>query len=89
MTVTTVTQTTQGDETGDDILSGHANITTMNTLLNTTEEGFYWVLGDIVSIENFREWCYLSCPTCNKKLKPEEERFRCSNCNETLAEGVY
>ncbi|CAH9122053.1 unnamed protein product [Cuscuta epithymum] len=50
---------------------------------------FYWVLGDIVSIENFREWCNLGCPTCNKKLKPEEQRFRCSNCNDTLAEGVY
>ncbi|CAH9136111.1 unnamed protein product, partial [Cuscuta epithymum] len=61
----------------------------MKDLLKATEEDVYWVLAEVVSIENFREWCYLGCPTCHKKLTPEEERFRCTNCSVTLAGGVY
>ncbi|CAH9089044.1 unnamed protein product [Cuscuta europaea] len=73
----------------DDILGGNAVITTMEDLMKATEENVYWVLAEIVYIENYREWCYLSCPTCHKKLQPEEERFRCTTCSMSMAEGVY
>ncbi|CAH9069080.1 unnamed protein product [Cuscuta europaea] len=81
------TNCSQG-EGSRDVLSGHDVITTMEDLMNANEEEIYWVLGEIVSIKNTREWCYLRCPTCHKKLVPEE-RFRCSTCSVTLGEGVY
>ncbi|CAH9109725.1 unnamed protein product [Cuscuta europaea] len=75
-------------ESREDILRGNVSITMIADLVKTTEEGMYWILGDVVSIENIREWCYLSCNTCNKKVLPEEDRFLCVSCNLTLPEGI-
>ncbi|CAH9115491.1 unnamed protein product [Cuscuta epithymum] len=62
---------------------------TTNKKFVLERENVYWVLAEIVCIENFREWCCLSCPTCHKKLQPKEDRFWCTTCSMILAEGVY
>ncbi|CAH9066780.1 unnamed protein product [Cuscuta epithymum] len=86
-TLTTFTANSQV-ESREYILGGNLSITTIADLVKKTEEGVYWILGDVVSIENFREWCYLSCNTCNKKLQADDERFVCLNCNLTLPDGI-
>ncbi|CAH9138651.1 unnamed protein product [Cuscuta epithymum] len=89
VTAITITLSSNGDGSREDVLAGQAVITTIQDLVKATEDGVYWIIGDIVSLENYREWCYLGCPTCHKKLKPEDDRFMCTNCHVTMADGVY
>ncbi|CAH9071314.1 unnamed protein product [Cuscuta europaea] len=72
----------------EEVLRGNAKIIGISEFLDDAKDGTYWILGDIVSIDNYREWCYLSCPMCNKKLQPEDDRFRCNNCNISLPGGT-
>ncbi|CAH9081372.1 unnamed protein product [Cuscuta europaea] len=95
---TTTLTTFTGNNIGHDmeeVLRGNTKITSKYRSQNhvlliccLTHDGTYWLLGDIVSIDNYREWCYLNCPTCNKKLQPDDDRFKCINCNISLSGGT-
>ncbi|CAH9050752.1 unnamed protein product [Cuscuta europaea] len=85
MTTFTANSVGQGSE---DVFRGKGTITNISDLLEEPHDETYWLLGDIVSLDNYKEWCYLSCPTCNKKIKPGDERFRCITCDTTIPEGV-
>ncbi|CAH9101944.1 unnamed protein product [Cuscuta europaea] len=86
-TMTTFTTNSMG-QGSEDVFRGKATITNIADLLKEPQDGTYWLLGEIVSLDNYKDWCYLSCPTCNKKIKPEDERFRCITCDTTLPEGI-
>ncbi|VFQ85023.1 unnamed protein product [Cuscuta campestris] len=85
----------QVDE-GSIVLSGGAygeegvvKTTTIKALLDTTKPGPYWVVGNIASIHDSGDWCYLGCTDCNKKVIPDGDKFRCSGCDFTMPHGVY
>ncbi|VFQ87839.1 unnamed protein product [Cuscuta campestris] len=60
----------------DDDDHGVMSITTNRNLLETTKPGPYWIVGEIASLENVADWCYLGCTDCNKKVIPDGESFR-------------
>ncbi|VFQ95673.1 unnamed protein product [Cuscuta campestris] len=72
-----------------EIQSGRLEVLSIEELLSRNEAGHYWILATIVDIKNYKNWFYLGCASCNKKVNKEESRFRCSGCNKITAEGNY
>ncbi|CAH9122911.1 unnamed protein product, partial [Cuscuta epithymum] len=47
------------------------------------EDGKHWVCGEILAIDSYRDWYYISCKGCSRKVKSEGDSFRCGACNTT------
>ncbi|RAL52086.1 hypothetical protein DM860_014913 [Cuscuta australis] len=74
---------------GNEDVNEPLKITHLKTLIDTTKPGTYWILGEISSLENTPDWCYLGCTECNKKVIPDGSHFTCSGCDLRMPHGVY
>ncbi|VFQ60914.1 unnamed protein product [Cuscuta campestris] len=61
----------------DDKRTSNLKVVSIHELKNMSNKGYYWILGDVVEIENTNELCYLGCPKCNRKVAPDATRFKC------------
>ncbi|KAH0695825.1 hypothetical protein KY289_013307 [Solanum tuberosum] len=39
------------------------------------------VKGEIIEIDKYFGWYYISCNVCSKKIEPVNNVYRCHNCN--------
>ncbi|VFQ81673.1 unnamed protein product [Cuscuta campestris] len=75
-----------GGDSGD---QGVIKPTTIKDLLDNMKPGPYWILGEIASLNDSSDWCYLGCTECNKKVIPDGDKFKCSGCGVIIPHGVY
>ncbi|VFQ74770.1 unnamed protein product [Cuscuta campestris] len=61
------------------------------TLTQSSEDGYYWIMADIVSVENYKDWYYLACnnKTCIRKVYVDGDCFRCEQCAKTMTFVEY
>ncbi|VFQ72527.1 unnamed protein product [Cuscuta campestris] len=59
----------------DDVESGTLTITSIKTLLDE-KEGYFWIKGEIDSLDPMRSWSYLGCTECNRKVYPGDVRYK-------------
>ncbi|CAH9103968.1 unnamed protein product [Cuscuta epithymum] len=67
----------------DDLESGNVKMVSIDDLMKTKEDGKHWVYGEILAIDSYRDWYYISCKGCSRKVLPEGDTFRCVVCNTT------
>ncbi|VFQ74628.1 unnamed protein product [Cuscuta campestris] len=81
---------TQSSEVTEDS-NANLRITTIKNLLTETADGYYWIMADIVSVENYKDWYYLACnnKTCSRKVYVDGDCFRCEQCEKTMTHVEY
>ncbi|CAH9101094.1 unnamed protein product [Cuscuta europaea] len=72
-------------ENDADISSGQQELMTIEGLSKLHEDGKHWVYGEIVAIDSHKDWSYVSCIGCNRKVSPNGENFCCASCFSTDA----
>ncbi|CAH9096034.1 unnamed protein product [Cuscuta epithymum] len=78
--------TISSDTSNDcDISSGQTQLLTIDQLNKLEEEGRHWVYGEIAGIDSHKEWSYVSCISCNRKVTPNGDSFVCLSCNSSDA----
>ncbi|CAH9104034.1 unnamed protein product [Cuscuta epithymum] len=65
----------------DDLASGKVPLVSINDLIQMKEDGKHWVYGEILAIDSYKDWYYISCKGCSRKVTPEGDSFRCGVCN--------
>ncbi|MED6206682.1 hypothetical protein PIB30_029157 [Stylosanthes scabra] len=72
----------------DELSGGEHRISTIEDVLNVTEETHLWVLGEVVSVEvGLDDWCYPSRPTCKKKVYEKKSRLFCKVCSKFVTKS--
>ncbi|CAH9116328.1 unnamed protein product [Cuscuta europaea] len=64
-----------------DIVSGQQELLTIEELNKLQEDGEHWVYGETVAVDNFKDWSYVSCIGCNRKVSPNGDSFWCAACS--------
>ncbi|KAL3630166.1 hypothetical protein CASFOL_023150 [Castilleja foliolosa] len=49
----------------------------LRTLKELREDAVYWIEGTIISVETNKEFCYLGCRICDKKVEEVDWKKRC------------
>ncbi|KAL3654593.1 hypothetical protein CASFOL_001578 [Castilleja foliolosa] len=63
-----------------EVSSGRAAVRTLATLKELREDAVYWVEGTIIGVEKNKEFCYLACRICGKKVDLAAGRKWCWRC---------
>ncbi|CAH9115759.1 unnamed protein product, partial [Cuscuta epithymum] len=74
----TITSDTSNDA---DIAMGQQDLITIEALGKLQEDGKHWVYGEIVAIDSYKDWSYVSCIGCNRKVSPNGDSFWCVSCS--------
>ncbi|KAL3627262.1 hypothetical protein CASFOL_028625 [Castilleja foliolosa] len=53
------------------------------------QDAVYWIEGTIISVERNREFCYLACRVCDKKVEEVDGKKRCLYCGEYTFSNIY
>ncbi|VFQ80243.1 unnamed protein product [Cuscuta campestris] len=63
----------------------------MGTRIADLQDGYFWVMADIVSVENYKDWYYLAYnnKTCSRKVERDGDCFRCGQCAKTMTFVEY
>ncbi|RYR04117.1 hypothetical protein S83_055521 [Arachis hypogaea] len=65
----------------DELHGGSLPITTIEEVLDKTNETSCWILATVVSIEvGGSDWYYASCKICPRKVKENKGRYLCEHC---------
>ncbi|CAH9134581.1 unnamed protein product [Cuscuta epithymum] len=72
---------TTDNSDNSDIATGQQDLITIEALTKLQEDGKYWVYGEIVAIDSHKDWSYISCIGCNRKVSPNGDSFCCVSCN--------
>ncbi|CAH9100544.1 unnamed protein product [Cuscuta epithymum] len=72
---------TTDNSDNSDIATGQQDLITIEALSKLQEDGRYWVYGEIVAIDSHKDWSYISCIGCNRKVSPNGDSFCCVSCN--------
>ncbi|CAH9119160.1 unnamed protein product [Cuscuta epithymum] len=72
--------TTDNSDDGE-IATGQQDLITIDALLKLQEARKHWVYGEIVAIDNYKDWSYISCISCNRKVSTNGDSFWCVSCN--------
>ncbi|CAH9094102.1 unnamed protein product [Cuscuta epithymum] len=68
-----------------DISSGQIQLVTIEQLTKMEEDGKHWIYGEIAGIDSHKDWSYVSCIGCNRKVTPNGDGFQCLSCNSSDA----
>ncbi|KAL3641767.1 hypothetical protein CASFOL_012582 [Castilleja foliolosa] len=74
------------DTTDDRCLSAAVVATLSRT---AKRDGVYWVEGTITSVDRNKEFCYLACRICGKKVQMLADRKWCSYCQAFTFTNIY
>ncbi|KAL3613537.1 hypothetical protein CASFOL_042571 [Castilleja foliolosa] len=69
--------------------TGKAVVRHLRTLKELRENAVYWIEGTIISVERNREFCYLGCRICGKKVEEVDRQKRCLYCGEFTFSNIY
>ncbi|KAL3614440.1 hypothetical protein CASFOL_042514 [Castilleja foliolosa] len=72
-----------------EISSGKAVFRTLQTLKEPREDAVYWIEGTIISVDTNREFCYLACRICEKKVEEVDGMKRCMHCGEYTFRNIF
>ncbi|CAH9079893.1 unnamed protein product [Cuscuta europaea] len=67
----------------DDVANGEINLVSIDDLMKMKEDGKHWIYGEILAIDSYRDWSYISCKGCSRKVASQGGSFRCGVCNTT------
>ncbi|KAL3633031.1 hypothetical protein CASFOL_026015 [Castilleja foliolosa] len=69
--------------------SGKAVVRTLSTLKQLREDSVYWVEGTIIGVERNKEFCYLACGICGKKVDQAADRKWCWRCQAFTFTNIF
>ncbi|CAH9055290.1 unnamed protein product [Cuscuta epithymum] len=72
---------TMDNSNDGDIATGQQDLITLEALTKLQEDGRHWVYGEIVAIDSHKDWSYVSCIGCNRKVSPNGDSFWCVSCS--------
>ncbi|KAL3633802.1 hypothetical protein CASFOL_022564 [Castilleja foliolosa] len=61
----------------------------LSTLKELREDAVYWIEGTIINVETNREFCYLACRACDKKVEEVDWKKRCLHCGEYTFSNIF
>ncbi|MED6146885.1 hypothetical protein PIB30_038934 [Stylosanthes scabra] len=71
----------------NELEGGARAITTIEDVMNQTDETSCWILAEIVSVEGGPNgWCYLSCFNCVKKVVEVKNGYQCPKCKRIIVD---
>ncbi|XP_075074449.1 uncharacterized protein LOC142162047 [Nicotiana tabacum] len=65
----------------DEIATGTVEVKTIRELVDCMEEGHIWIVATIVNLLLEKEWSYLGCKRCSKKVDKIGSKFHCNKCD--------
>ncbi|KAL3652442.1 hypothetical protein CASFOL_002123 [Castilleja foliolosa] len=69
--------------------SRKAVVRQLRTLKELREDAVYWIEGTIISVETNREFGYLGCRICGKKVEEVDWKKRCLYCGEYTFSNIF
>ncbi|CAH9099398.1 unnamed protein product [Cuscuta europaea] len=54
----------------DDLTAGKVQLVSIEDLTKMEEDGKQWVYGEILTIDSYKDWYYISCKGCSRKVSP-------------------
>ncbi|CAH9089779.1 unnamed protein product [Cuscuta europaea] len=70
-----------GDAFQDDLGSGRVPFVSIDDLIKMKEDGKHVIYGEILAIDSYKDWFYISCKGCIRKVVAEGDSFWCGVCN--------
>ncbi|KAL3617837.1 hypothetical protein CASFOL_038158 [Castilleja foliolosa] len=77
------------NEIYSEVSNGKAVVRTLRTLKELREDAVYWVEGTITGADINREFCYLACRICGKKVEEVDGKKRCMQCGEYTFRDIF
>ncbi|XP_075109619.1 replication protein A 70 kDa DNA-binding subunit A-like [Nicotiana tabacum] len=65
----------------DKLATGTVEVKTIRELVNCMEEGHIWIVATVVNLLLEKEWSYLGCKKCSKKVDKIGNKFHCKKCD--------
>ncbi|KAL3637865.1 hypothetical protein CASFOL_018313 [Castilleja foliolosa] len=74
-----------------EVSNGKAVVQTLRTLkeLREKKDVVYWVEGTITGVDTNREFCYLACRICGKKVEEVDGKKMCMLCGEYTFRDIF
>ncbi|KAL6556937.1 hypothetical protein OROHE_006813 [Orobanche hederae] len=66
-----------------------ADVKNIAEIIRSDEDGQFWVSATIIQVESLKDWCYLACNKCSKKLSHASNSFLCAKCGMKDHQGQY
>ncbi|XP_070005389.1 uncharacterized protein [Nicotiana sylvestris] len=65
----------------DELATGTVEVKTIRELIDCMKEGHIWIVATIVNLLLEKEWSYLGCKRCSKKVDKIGSKFHCKKCD--------
>ncbi|KAL3639173.1 hypothetical protein CASFOL_004363 [Castilleja foliolosa] len=69
--------------------SRKAVVRQLQMLKELREDAVYWIEGTIIDVETNKEFCYLACRICDKKVEEINWKKRCLYCGEYTFSNIF
>ncbi|KAL6549934.1 hypothetical protein OROMI_020422 [Orobanche minor] len=66
-----------------------ADVKNIAEIIRSDKDGQFWVSATIIQVESLKDWCYLACNKCSKKLSHASNSFLCAKCGMKDHQGQY
>ncbi|KAL6552268.1 hypothetical protein OROGR_008422 [Orobanche gracilis] len=66
-----------------------ANVKNLAEIIQSDKDGQFWVSATIIQVESLKDWCYLACNKCSKKLSNASNGFLCAKRGMKDHQGQY
>nr|XP_033511922.1 uncharacterized protein LOC117272995 isoform X2 [Nicotiana tomentosiformis] len=65
----------------DELATGTVEVKTIRELVDCMKEGHIWIVATVVNLLLEKEWSYLGCKRCSKKVDKIGSKFHCKKCD--------
>ncbi|KAL6561539.1 hypothetical protein OROMI_017140 [Orobanche minor] len=66
-----------------------ADVKNLAKIVRSDKDDEFWISATIIQVESLKDWCYLACNKCSKKLSHESNSFQCAKCGMKDYQGQY
>ncbi|KAL6586846.1 hypothetical protein OROMI_001834 [Orobanche minor] len=66
-----------------------ADVKNLAEIIRSYKDGQFCVSATIIQVESLKDWCYLACNKCSKKLSHASNSFQCAKCGMKDDQGQY
>ncbi|KAL6583461.1 hypothetical protein OROMI_005539 [Orobanche minor] len=66
-----------------------ADVKNIAEIIRSDKDDQFWVSATIIQVENLKDWFYLACNKCSKKLSHASNSFLCAKCGMKDHQGQY
>ncbi|KAM3221061.1 hypothetical protein P3L10_020329 [Capsicum annuum] len=73
----------------DELASGAVEVKTIKQLIECMDEGSFYVAATIIHIDLEKNWSYLSCKNCSRKVDELGSKFYCKTCESLESSAIH